>query len=204
MSLKLYKNFLSETLIGRLEELASEESDLTGELALMRSVVVDASQMYDTALRSGTGSSIATAGLLLRDAIKDLVDSADKILRLKNRNIVSLDFVKNMLRGVMNVIEVTLQSEHPELLGQIQLRIQQEIETIGHEYCKQIQQQLNRTGDSESADRIAADFEDRLSRILQLAKSVGAETDIIDSIEGTACFTSEKPVSNRAIRKTTD
>lgn len=89
-----YRQYLSKTLSDKLAEcLSHDESEQTAlleDLALMRQTVVDIAQLYDVAhvayedaqtkeIRDKALEMKVTAGQLLRDAIGEVADIADKV-----------------------------------------------------------------------------------------------------------------------------
>lgn len=85
---EVYSKYLSNKLTERLEELAGvpDELDLTEELRLMRSVAVDAAQLYDVAInvddaQPGALEMRMSAGEILRDAIDGVGQTVERVIK---------------------------------------------------------------------------------------------------------------------------
>lgn len=116
---QVYSRFLSNKLSERLQELAGvpDELDLEQELALLRSVTVDAAQLYDLAINmpdqdasgksiSGVAEARIAAGTLLRECVGEVRDMVESIVstqkeRRETLTVPSLHIVVTQLVDLM-------------------------------------------------------------------------------------------------------
>jgi len=103
---KFYSKRLGPTLTARLEELTgaapSEQLSLLEELSLMRVLAGDTVALYDAAVGTEKTELVANAGMLLRDALRQVADMCEKAARVdalaKDKiSIHHLSFVVNQI-----------------------------------------------------------------------------------------------------------
>lgn len=86
VELKLFSRSLSSTLAARLSELANEppeqQRSLWKELALMRELAGQSLQLYDAAQQSGKPEIIVPAASLLRDSVREVIDSCETAVKV--------------------------------------------------------------------------------------------------------------------------
>ncbi len=128
--------FYSSVLTGTLAELVESQLDgppheqlqLFEELALMRSVSLDAVRLYDTAKAKGGLDAQQTAAHLMRDAINQVqstVEVATKVF-VASKGVVTVHNLSHVVRQITRIAHDVLQ-DHPELAHKFEDSVRRQV-----------------------------------------------------------------------------
>jgi hypothetical protein len=202
-----YSQGLSKFLVKRLELLSTKPIyDLTDEVALIRSTVVDAAKVYDKIVSDNKASDkqVLDAGAILRQVLTEVLQFIEKVVEidLQYKQYVGPNFLLSVADYITHRLYKVCGDENIHIAKKLEKIIKDELR-IDNIKANLQQAEANKEKINIGVVVNNVNTESGTSRILQLAAALGAGNLLEKSSEGDTSNSSQESIPAGGVREVT-
>jgi hypothetical protein len=202
-----YSQGLSSILVKRLELLSTKPIyDLTDEVALIRSTIVDAAKVYDKVVsnKKANDKQILDAGAVLRQVLTEVLQFIEKVvdIDLQYKQYVGPNFLLSVADYITHRLYKVCGDENIDIAKKLESIIKQELR-IDNIKANLQQAEANKEKINIGVVVNNVNTESGPSRILQLAAALGAGNLLEKSSEGNTSNSSQESIPAGGVREVT-